>query len=170
MPRIIDPLAKVALYTLEEVVFEARMKLTSADPSPMRRTWGARLALAYLFGIGIGERRQHDAFWRAMGDKGLGVTPALDCYCRFTALNGGIECFYRAAGVDRTPSVRDRGQLGPELAVWRKHYAVDRREPGERPTDDEAAQSFPDFGEAKAERDRVAALGSVRSRHPRAKK
>lgn len=104
MPARID-LAPLALRTLED----ALAQIVAAD-GPIERTWGQRLALAWLAHEGVAERWQCDAFWRELAEtKTWAHTPETGEYIRTTSLHGLLDCWYLRLGM-RAPGLEQRGR------------------------------------------------------------
>ena len=81
-----DRLMGKALLALEEVVQEARYR-------PVRRSLALRLALAYLWSLGSGDRKPFDALWRNIA--------AEDGAWRFSASDNALSAIYRDLGLMR---------------------------------------------------------------------
>ncbi len=96
-----DRLTQFALNTLEEAVTEASAKAKVVDASPMRRTWGIRLALAYLASKGVGERWLYDNFWDELVDPHESQSASTASYIRFTNLNTICGRFHQLLNVKR---------------------------------------------------------------------
>lgn len=106
-PRI-DPktLQFLSLMTLEEVAAQAH-------DEPIRPSWGVRLALAYLYALGVGQKWHHDQFWKAViGPTVGGGTETISTYIRHTHMGTMLDLFYRELGVERTWYLMDRGAEG----------------------------------------------------------
>lgn len=62
------------------------------------RSWGVRLALAYLHHRGIGTAEDHQRFWRAMVDPHEGHPGPMAGYLRFCELSKLAAHFHKRAG------------------------------------------------------------------------
>lgn len=107
VPRF-DPerLTTLALLTLEDAADQDRR-------GPVKRTWGMRLALAWLHGSKLAEREDCEAFWeelvRIRTDQ---VNDTLANVCRAGDASRYLEGIYRSAGFVRTPEMMFLGAEG----------------------------------------------------------
>ena len=103
-----DPerLTTLALLALEDAAHQGRSGI-------VQRTWGIRLALAWLHGARLVCRSDCDEFWRLLADP--------DCHqssetganvCRGQHLSMHLSRMYRSAGVERTPDMMFTGSAG----------------------------------------------------------
>lgn len=98
-----DRLMGKALLALEEVVQEARYR-------PVRRSLALRLALAYLWSLGSGDRAPFDDLWRHLA--------AEDGSWRFSCSDNALSAIYRELGVQRDPEV--------SMRMWHRAAAIFR--------------------------------------------
>jgi len=104
-----DRLLLTALLALEEATHECRY-------GPVRKTFGLRLALGYLWSSCSGDRAPFDAFWRSLEEEGE--------MWRFDHADRALDDIHGALGI-----TRDRDL---SMRIWMKVY--DRRDPpGTRP-------------------------------------
>jgi putative SOS response-associated peptidase YedK len=103
MPSRID-LARLAMHTLEDALAEV-----DAYGLPIRRTWGQRLALAWLSHDGVAEAWQCREFWKVAADPMRWAhTPEMAQQMRSATLHGLLNCWHLRMGWPApTPVERD---------------------------------------------------------------
>lgn len=87
-------LTALALRALEDAATEARQ-------GPVRRTFGHRLALAWLAHEGIGLPWHYEHFWTTMADPFVTANDLYKSYQRTTTLNGLLDYWHLALGWKR---------------------------------------------------------------------
>lgn len=98
-----DRLAFLALRTLEEA-------LAQAASGPVERTWGQRLALAWLSHIGAAKDGQCANFWKVLADEySWACTEEYSRDMRTTILSGCLDHWYLELGLER-PCLVQRGK------------------------------------------------------------
>lgn len=108
-----DRLIKYALNVLIEAVMAADRDDSGAI---IPRSWGVRLALAYLHHRGIGTAEDHQRFWHGMVDPHEGQPGTMGGYLRFRELSKLAEHFHKRAGEpyqDYIPTIRNAPEPPP---------------------------------------------------------
>ncbi len=101
-----ERLTALALRTLEDA-------LALAEHGPVKRTFGHRLALAWLAHEGIGLAWHYEAFWKAMAEEHRRENVGYQSYMRTRDLTGLLNHWYLSLGWE-VPGQIQRGE-------WSRH-------------------------------------------------
>ncbi len=97
-----ERLTALALRTLDDA-------LALAEHGPVKRTFGHRLALAWLAHEGIGLPWHYDAFWKAMAEEHATQIGEYPRYMRTRDLTGLLNHWYLSPGWE-IPNAVQRGE------------------------------------------------------------
>ena len=104
-------------FDRDQLIFRALCALDEAidhsDIAPVKRTFALRFALAFLFNLSDGKRRDcYDEFWREIGDpKDHAFSESSARYQRTTHARTNLSGIARSVGLELTADLMERLRL-----------------------------------------------------------